>query len=248
MKLKRKDASIIVIGNEILSGKTLDTNSNYITKKLREKGIVCNEIAVIRDDEASIIGKVKKFKSNNDYVFTSGGIGPTHDDITASAVSKALKLPLVLNKDAENLLKNHYHDEALTNARLKMAYMPRGVDLIDNPVSIAPGFKIKNIYVLPGVPQILKIMVDELFKNIECENLFYKKTISTILSEGIVGEFISKIQHKYSELEIGSYPYFKKNSFGVSIVITGDSKSQVDDSSAEVVEYLKKKKGSPRLF
>lgn len=248
MKLKRKEASIIVIGNEILSGKTLDTNSNYIAIKLREKGIICKEISVIPDNENSIIEKINQFRNNNDYVFTSGGIGPTHDDITSKSISKALSIPFEINKLAKKLIENHYSDEELTEARLKMAYMPKGSVLIDNPVSVAPGFNIQNIYVFPGVPKILHIMIDEFFKRIESNNVFYKKTISTTLSEGIVGEFISQIQKKYHELDIGSYPYFKKNSFGVSIVITGDKEAQVKDSSLEIYEYFKKNNGSPKLF
>jgi len=248
MKLKRKEASIIVIGNEILSGKTLDTNSNYIASKLQEKGIICKEITVIPDNENSIIEKINQFRKYNDYVFTSGGIGPTHDDITSNSISKALNIPFVINSLAKRLIENHYSDEELTKARLKMAYMPKGAILIDNPVSVAPGFNIQNIYVFPGVPKILQIMIDEFFKRIESQNAFYKKTVSTTLSEGVVGEFISQIQKKFHELDIGSYPYFKKNSFGVSIVITGDKKTQVNDSSLEIYQYFKKKNGSPRLF
>ena len=248
MKIKRKLASIIIIGNEILSGKTLDTNSNYVAKKLHSKGIKCTEITVIADEESLIIKKINEARKKNDFVFTTGGIGPTHDDITALSISKALSLPYEVNKFAKKMLENHYSDEDFTKARLKMAYMPRGSSLIENPVSVAPGFFIKNIYVFPGVPKILEVMIDEFFKKIDDNSLFFKKTVSTILSEGVIGEFITNVQNKYKDLDIGSYPYFKKNSFGVSIVISGDDKDLVDISSNEVFKHLKKKGGKPRLF
>ena len=248
MKIKRKTASIIIIGNEILSGKTLDTNSNYIAKKLSLKGIKCNSISVVPDDEKTIIQKVNEFRKSSDYIFTTGGIGPTHDDITSKSISKALKLPFEINAEAWKRLEKHYLDEEFTEARQKMAYMPKGSELIDNPVSIAPGFIIENIYVFPGVPKILEVMIDEFFKKIDNEVLFYKKTISTILSEGIIGSYLSDIQKKYKDLEIGSYPYFKKNSFGVSIVFVGDNEELINISSLEVFEYLKIKNGKPQLF
>jgi molybdopterin-biosynthesis enzyme MoeA-like protein len=145
-------------------------------------------------------------------------------------------------------LEKHYSDEEFTKARLKMAYMPKGSKLIDNPVSIAPGFIIENIHVFPGVPKILEVMIDEFFKKIDSEILFYKKTISTILSEGIIGDYLSQIQKKYKDLEIGSYPYFKKNAFGVSIVFVGDNEELINKSCLEVFEYLKIKNGRPQLF
>ena len=210
MNFSRKNFGIIIIGNEILSGKTIDTNSNYICKQLNAIGMVCKEINVVRDSEKDIVEKINTFRKKYDYIFTTGGIGPTHDDITAKAVSKALNDPLVLNNVAKKRLEKHYSDDVLTKARLKMAYMPSKALLIDNPVSVAPGFYVKNIYVLPGVPNILKPMFKELLKNFTFNKKFIKKTLSTHLSEGIIGEYIEKIQKKYEKLEIGSYPYFKK--------------------------------------
>ena len=207
MKIKRKTASIIIIGNEILSGKTLDTNSNYIAKKLRLKGIKCNSISVVPDDEKTIIQKVNEFRKSSDYIFTTGGIGPTHDDITSKSISKSFKITIRNSAKAWKRLEKHYLAKNLRKLD-KMAYMPKGMELIDNPVSIAPGFIIENIYVFPGVPKILEVMIDEFFKKIDNEVLFIK-TISTILSEGIIGSYLEDIQ-KNKDLEIGSYPYFKK--------------------------------------
>ena len=248
MKINRKTFGIIIIGNEILSGKTLDTNSNLICIELNKLGMTCKQIVVIPDDQKLIEEKVNSFRSNFDYVFTTGGIGPTHDDITAKSISSALNDPLVLNKDAKKRLENHYSDDVLTKARLKMAYIPSKASLIDNPVSIAPGFIIENVYVFPGVPKILEVMLKGILKNLETNKKFEKKIITTTLSEGIIGEYLENIQRKFNDLEIGSYPYFKKNTFGVSLVITGDDKKKIKEVCNLIISYLTEMNGNPRLF
>ena len=226
--------------------------SGEIQFKAEKAGVVQVGIGKISFDKKKLVENFQAFinelKKSSDYLFTTGGIGPTHDDITSKSISKALKLPFEKNIDAWKRLEKHYLDEEFTKARQKMAYMPKGSELIDNPVSVAPGFMIENIYVFPGVPKILEVMIDEFFKKIDSEVLFYKKTISTVLSEGIIGSYLSDIQKKYKDLEIGSYPYFKKNSFGVSIVFVGDNEELINISSLEVFEYLKIKNGKPQLF
>ena len=154
MKKKRKTSGIIIIGNEILSGKTLEKNSNFMCKELFRIGVSCEEIVIIKDDKSRIIEKLNTFRKKYNFVFTSGGIGPTHDDITSDSVACALDKKLILNKEAKKRLEKHYADDVLTKARLKMAYMPENAILIDNPVSVAPGFSIENIFVFPGVPKI----------------------------------------------------------------------------------------------
>ena len=248
MKTKTRTAAIIIIGNEILSGKTLETNSNFICKEFFKIGVVCEEIRVVKDLKDKIIEVVKEFKGKYNYIFTSGGIGPTHDDITSDAISSALDRKLLLNIDAKERLKNHYSDDVLTKARLKMAYIPEGAILIDNPVSAAPGYIIDNIYVFPGVPKILEIMVKEVVSNLDQGERFFKKTVSTTLSEGIIGEFIEGIQMKYKDLEIGSYPYFKKNTFGVSLVIQGRKSQRVEMAAKEIFSHIESVKGQPRIF
>ena len=175
MKTKTRTAGIIIIGNEILSGKTLETNSNFICKEFFKMGVVCEEIRVIKDLKVRIIEVVKEFRNKYNYVFTSGGIGPTHDDITTDAISSALNRKLLLNKDAKERLTNHYSDDVLTKARLKMAYIPEDAVLIDNPVSVAPGYVVENVYVFPGVPKILEIMVKEIVRNLDQGERFFKK-------------------------------------------------------------------------
>ncbi len=248
MTKKKKSSGIIIIGNEILSGKTLETNSNFMCNKLYEVGISCSEINTIKDEEPKIIEKVNLFRKKYDYVFTSGGIGPTHDDITSASIAKAFKRKLVLNQEAKKLLEKHYSDDVLTKARLKMAYFPENAKLIDNPISIAPGFFIENLYVFPGVPRIMQTMFDEIVKSLDEGLRYYKKTISTTLSEGIIGDYIQEIQNKFPSLEIGSYPYFKKNSFGVSLVVKGDDNETVSKATSEILEYISLKNGNPQLY
>ena len=249
MKSNRKTFGIIIIGNEILSGKTLDTNSHLICTELNNIGMVCKEIVTIPDVEKIISEKVNFFRQKFDFVFTTGGIGPTHDDKTSKAISSAFDDSLILNKEAKKRLEKHYSDDVLTNARLKMAFVPSRARLIDNPVSIAPGFYIENVFVFPGVPKILEVMLKDVLKRFKKnQKKFIKKIITTTLSEGIIGEYLADVQEKYNDLEIGSYPYFKKNSFGVSLVITGDSNKRIKEVCELLITYLDKNKGNPRLF
>ena len=248
MKLKRKTSGIIIIGNEVLSGKTLDTNSNFLCKKLFEIGIECKEISVVQDIEKNIVEKINLFRKKFDYVFTTGGIGPTHDDITSQSIAKAFKDKLVLNKLAKSKLEKHYSDEPLTKARLKMAYLPSKATLIDNPVSIAPGFSVGNVHVFPGVPKIFEIMLKEFIKGIGEQKKFFKRNITTEIPEGIFAEYVGTIQKKYPDVDIGSYPYFKKKSFGVSLIIKSDSEKLVKEVCALIFDYLEQQNGKPRLF
>ncbi len=248
MKFNRKTFGIIIIGNEILSGKTQDTNSNLICKELNKIGLVCKEIAVIGDDKKKISEKVNEFRKNFNFVFTTGGIGPTHDDMTSEAIANAFEEPLKLNNEAKRRIEKHYSDDVVTNARLKMAKMPAKAKLIDNPVSIAPGFYIKNVYVLPGIPKILEVMLNDILKNFKSSKKFIKKIITTTLSEGLIGDYLENIQKEFFDIEIGSYPYFKKNQFGVSLVITGDSLERVENAVKKINAYLESQDGEPRLF
>jgi molybdenum cofactor synthesis domain-containing protein len=249
MKSNRKTFGIIIIGNEILSGKTLDTNSHLICTELNNLGMICKEIVTIPDIEKIISEKVNLFRQKFDFVFTTGGIGPTHDDKTSSAVSEAFGDTLELNKEAKKRLEKHYSDDVLTNARLKMAYVPSRARLIDNPVSIAPGFYIENVYVFPGVPKILEVMLLDVKKKFKKDyKQFIKKIVTTTLSEGIIGEYVENVQKKFIDLEIGSYPYFKKSSFGVSLVITGECAKRVKEVCDLLIIYLEKNNGNPRLF
>ena len=247
-KNTKVNAAILIIGNEILSGRTQDTNTSTLATWLNSIGVKVEEVRVIPDIEKTIIDTLNLLKTTYDYVFTTGGIGPTHDDITSQSIAKAFKDKLVLNKLAKSKLEKHYSDEPLTKARLKMAYLPSKATLIDNPVSIAPGFSVGNVHVFPGVPKIFEIMLKEFIKGIGEQKKFFKRNITTEIPEGIFAEYVGTIQKKYPDVDIGSYPYFKKKSFGVSLIIKSDSEKLVKEVCALIYDYLEQQNGKPRLF
>ena len=248
MVVKRKISGIIIIGDEILSGKTLDTNSNFISKELGLRGIDVKEISIIKDDKKIIINKTLEFSEKFDYVFTTGGIGPTHDDLTTEAISAAFDKVLELNEEAHSYLKKHYTQDELTKARLKMAYLPKGSNLILNPVSLAPGFYIKNVYVFPGVPEILKAMFFEFIDKFSEKEIMPQINISTLLSEGVIADYIKSIQQENPKVSIGSYPYFKSNLFGVSLILKSQDKDLLQNVGEQIFYFLDKKKGKPKYF
>ena len=216
-----KTASIIIIGNEILSGRTLDTNSNYLAKMLAERGISLQEVRVIPDVHGIIKGVVSNESSLKDYVFTSGGIGPTHDDITAEAIASSFDVPLLVRDDAVELLSMHYKNgkKDLNAARLRMARIPEGASLIENKVSGAPGFVIKNVYVMAGVPEVFESMVQEIILDIGSVSPIISKTIKVFKRESEISEIIWNYADRYKEISIGSYPFNNSGTFGVEIVV-----------------------------
>lgn len=212
-------AALIVIGNEILSGRTQDKNVNWLALKLLERGISLAEVRVIPDIEDRIIRTVRDIQFEVDYVFTTGGIGPTHDDITAESIAKAFDTELELNADAKLMLENHYGPDNLTPARMKMAMIPKGAELIPNPVSGAPGFIIQGVYVMAGVPKIMQAMLDHVLPGLKGGSLILSRTVSCHLSESKIAEALADVQKKWPNVEIGSYPQFKEGSFAVNIVL-----------------------------
>ena len=216
-----KTASIIIIGNEILSGRTQDTNSNYLAKMLVERGISLEEIRVIPDDHKIIEDVVHKEASAKDYVFTSGGIGPTHDDITAEAIASCFEVPLSIREDAVELLAKNYQNgkSDLNEARLRMARIPKGAKLIKNKISGAPGFVIRNVFVMAGVPKIFEVMVQEIISGLGSENPIISKALKIFKTESEISERLRNYADKYKEVSIGSYPFNNSGKFGVEIVI-----------------------------
>ena len=216
-----KTASIIIIGNEILSGRTQDTNSNYLAKMLVERGISLEEIRVIPDDHKIIEDVVHKEASAKDYVFTSGGIGPTHDDITAEAIASCFDVPLSIREDAVELLAKNYQNgkKDLNEARLRMARIPKGAKLIKNKISGAPGFVIRNVFVMAGVPKIFEAMVQEIILGLGSKNPILSKTLKIFKTESEISERLRNYADKYKEISIGSYPFNNSRKFGVEIVI-----------------------------
>ncbi len=210
-------ASMIVIGNEILSGRTQEANLNYIAKGLTANGIKLAEGRIIADIEDEIVATVNHCRARYDYVFTSGGIGPTHDDITAAAIARAFGKAFISHPEAESILRDYYGD-ALTEARLRMALMPEDAVLIPNPVSSAPGFSVENVYVLAGVPSIMQAMFDWLLPQLKGGDVIHSTTISAQVPESRVADAVAAIQQRFAEVDIGSYPQIKNGTFGVSIV------------------------------
>ena len=217
-----RTTGIIIIGNEILSGRTQDLNSRYLAQRLLTIGITVNEVRIIPDLKGQIINCVNEFRSKYTFVFTSGGIGPTHDDITAECIASAFNVDLPINRDAKKLLENYYikKNVTLNSSRLRMARIPKGADMIPNPISIAPGFQIQNVFVLAGIPSIFKAMVENIIKNLESEISIKSKTITVNKAEGDIADKLSMIASQYPDVSIGSYPFENGSIIGTNIVIS----------------------------
>ena len=235
-------AGIIIIGNEILSGRTKDLNTSKLSKWLNSIGIKVIETRTIPDIEEKIIYTVNELKKKLDYVFTSGGIGPTHDDITSESVSKAFKLKYEIHKEAYKILEKYYGTSEFNEGRQRMSWMPSKVNLILNPASGAPGFYVENVFCLPGVPSILESMLPNLNNKLIGGEPIISKTISLITLESEIAKPLKKVQEKNSDVDIGSYPFFRKGKIGVSIVLTSREQSKIDKCNSQILELIKKKK------
>ena len=233
-------AGIIIIGDEILSGRTKDTNINWIANQLNEIGIKLKEARVIEDEKKIIINTVLEFSEKFTYVFTSGGIGPTHDDITTESIAAAFQVDLEKNKVAMSLLKEHYKKSNIdfNEARQKMAIIPKGALLIDNPVSVAPGFNIKNVYVFAGVPKIMQSMFHSISSNLKGGIVIKSKTIICNIGEGKIANDLSRIEKQFLNMKIGSYPYFNPKSFGTSIVIRSEKMEDIDEAIEKLIKII----------
>jgi molybdenum cofactor synthesis domain-containing protein len=231
-------ACIILIGNEILSGRTQDKNLAWLAKELNEIGIRLAEVRVIPDVTDIIIETVNACRPHFTYVFTTGGIGPTHDDITSDAIAKAFGAKLKLNKEAEAILQRHYGSEKLNAARLKMAYIPAGGALILNPVSAAPGFRIDNVFVMAGVPSIMQAMFADFKHELKGGAKMLSKTLSAYVTEGVIAERLSAIQDQYPNVEIGSYPFMRQHRLGTSLVTRATDADALDAAHRRIKELL----------
>jgi molybdenum cofactor synthesis domain-containing protein len=241
-------AAIIIIGNEILSGRTQDCNATYIAEKLGHHGITLEEARVIPDQEARIIEAVNELRARHRYVFTTGGIGPTHDDITADSIAKAFGVKIDIHDEAFRLLEKHYGIEELTPPRAKMARIPHGAQLIPNPVSAAPGFIIGNVYVMAGVPRIMQAMFDNVLVNLEGGKPVLTVTVSCALPESEMAEDMSMIQQEFPAVSIGSYPHFRAGVLGLSIVIRSSDKGLLDDVAEKLAKAVRVKDDEPLII
>ena len=241
IKNAKVNAAILIIGNEILSGRTQDTNTGTIALWLNSIGVKVNEVRVIQDIEDTIIDTVNYLRKTNNYVFTTGGIGPTHDDITAQSISKAFNLKYEIHKEAFKILESYYKVGEFNEGRQKMVWMPRNANLILNPTSGAPGFNIENVFCLPGVPSILKSMLGGLQNRIIGGKPILSHTISLRTVESEIAKSLTEVQVNNKDIEIGSYPFFQAGKLGVSIVIRSEDQSKIDKCSKEILTFIDKK-------
>ncbi len=243
-----KTACAIIIGNEILTGRTQDVNLGYIGKKLLAKGIRLMHARVICDIEADIVATVNDVRAKYDYVFTTGGIGPTHDDITADCIAKAFGVDIEVNEEARRILIKHYKGaEHLNEGRLRMARIPKGASLIPNPVSSAPGFCMGNVYVLAGVPSVMQGMLDGVVAKLQGGPPIISRTVSSLVPESIIAKELGEIAAKYPDLDIGSYPYYRPGGFGLSLVIRGREESAISAATQDLCLLLRHHGGDPAV-
>ena len=236
-------ACLIIIGNEILSGRTRDANLEIIGKKCDALGIRLTEARIIADVEADIVETVNTCRELFTYVFTTGGIGPTHDDITAAALANAFAVDLLRNEEAVNALDRYYEPGRLTDARLKMADIPAGARLIDNPVSGAPGFQLENVFVLPGVPSIMEAMFDGLTDRLVGGDPILTTNVTTNLPESEVADDLGALQEKYPDVGMGSYPYFRKGKLGLNLVLRSTDAARMSAAADDLADAIIRLKG-----
>jgi molybdenum cofactor synthesis domain-containing protein len=242
IKNTKVNAAIVIIGNEILSGRTQDINTGTIALWLNSIGVKVQEVRVIPDIEKTIINTINELREINDYVFTTGGIGPTHDDITAQSISKAFNLDYEIHKKAFKILEAYYKPGEFNEGRQKMIWMPKNAKLILNPTSGAPGFNVKNVFCLPGVPSILKSMLGGLKNEIVGGEPILSHTISLRTVESEIAESLTNVQNNYKDIEIGSYPFFQAGKLGVSIVIRSENQSKINKCSSQILDFVEERK------
>lgn len=212
-------ASIMVIGDEILSGRTKDTNIGYIAEYLTAIGIDLREVRVVADEDDAIIEAVNALRRTYDYVFTTGGIGPTHDDITADSIARAFGVPIDTDERAMAILRERYAPERLTETRMRMARVPQGAELIMNSVSGAPGFMIENVIVMAGVPRIMQVMLDDVAPRLRTGRKMRTRTVRVERPEGDVAEALARVQANFPDVRMGSYPFMDNNRLGTHLVL-----------------------------
>ena len=242
IKKTKVNAAILIIGNEILSGRTQDTNTSTLANWLNSLGVKVSEVRVIPDEEKVIVDTLNLLRKGYNYVFTTGGIGPTHDDITAQSVSKAFNRKYELNKEAFKILESYYKPGEFNEGRQKMVWMPEGAELILNPTSGAPGFSVDNVFCLPGVPSILKSMLGGLKNKIVGGSPILSHTISLRTVESEIANSLTRVQKQNKDVEIGSYPFFQAGKLGVSIVIRSEDQSKIDLCNSQILDFVSKMK------
>ncbi|MEM8579275.1 MAG: molybdopterin-binding protein [Pseudomonadota bacterium] len=238
--MDRPTAAMLVIGDEILSGRTRDSNTHHLAGQLTEHGVDLREVRVVSDDRGAIVAAVQALSAAWDVVFTSGGIGPTHDDITAECVADAMGAQIGVRDDARAILQAFYDQQGieLNEARLRMARIPDGASLIDNPVSAAPGFSLGNVHVMAGVPRIFEAMVASVLPSITGGAPLVSRSVRIDRGEGDIAGPLADLVAAYPDLSFGSYPFQRDGKFGVNVVIRGTETAQLDAAAAALAEAV----------
>jgi molybdenum cofactor synthesis domain-containing protein len=232
-------ACLLVIGNEVLSGRTQDANIRYLATRLGEVGIPLREVRVIPDAVETIIATVNEVRKKFDHVFTTGGIGPTHDDITSECIAAAFGVPWEPQPEAWARMEAAYKPGEFNAARQRMAIMPRGAALIDNPISIAPGFSMENVHVMAGVPRIMQVMFEALAPSLKGGRPVVSRAVHALgLAEGLIAQGLSGVQNRYPHLDLGSYPFYQPTGNGVTIVAKGTEAADADAAIAAVTKLI----------
>ncbi len=221
-------AALLVIGEEILSGRTRDENISYVAGHLTRAGIALREVRVVADVEAEIAAAVNTLRARYTYVFTTGGIGPTHDDVTTDAIAKAFGVGADVRDDAVAAMRLQYTEDDLTPARLRMARIPDGAELVHNAVSRAPGYMLENVIVMAGVPRIMQVMLDEVMPRLAKGRLMLARSVRVDAAEGDVAPPLAALQAAHPDVQIGSYPFFEHRQFGTFIVLRGADEARLD--------------------
>ena len=233
-------ACLLVIGNEVLSGRTQDANIRFLATGLAALGIPLREVRVIPDVAQTIVATVNEVRAKFDYVFTTGGIGPTHDDITSECVAAAFGVPWEPHPEAWARMEKTYPPGGFNAARQRMATMPRGATLIDNALSVAPGFQIGNVYVMAGVPRVMQSMFEWLAPRLKGGPRIEQRAVHAFgLPEGVIAEGLGAIQAKYPQIDLGSYPFYQPGGNGVALVAKGADVAAAEAAIAEVTELIK---------
>jgi molybdenum cofactor synthesis domain-containing protein len=235
-------AALVVIGDEILSGRTQDKNVAQVATWLNQQGIRLAEVRVVPDEVARIADAVNALRASHDYLFTTGGIGPTHDDITVDAIAAAFGVPVIVHPEARAILENYYRDRpgGLNDARLRMARTPEGAELIENPYSGAPGVKIANVYILAGVPNIAASMLEALTGKLEGGRPVVSVTVGARAAESEVADLLRETEAAHPGVAIGSYPFFKDGGYGANFVIRSEDGELARSTGDDLTERLRR--------
>jgi molybdenum cofactor synthesis domain-containing protein len=232
-------AGLIVVGNEILNGRTQDSNTPWIAARMAEYGIVLAESRIVPDSAEVVSSAINDMRNRFDYVFTTGGIGPTHDDITASSMADAFGVELELNDEAAKILAVRYDVRDLPGPLAKMATMPKGATMIPNPVTAAPGFIVENVHVMAGEPRIMQPMMDYVLKTIKVGDPILSNTVACTLLENVLAQDMEELQRNYPTVEIGSYPHYRGGVMGLNLVLRSTENDVLDRATHDLIDIIR---------